>query len=378
MLTGLALAVATVYWATPVAIRVAQRLSFYDRPIGYKGHAAPTPYLGGAAVVLGFLAATLALTGDWERTVPLTLGVVTLWVVGTVDDRRHVTPLGRVAVEVALAAGLWYLDLGWNLGLGPAVDLFVTAAWVVAVVNAFNLFDNMDGAATTMASVVAAGVMILGIVEGDAWLSVVAAALCGACLGFLPHNLASPARIFLGDGGSMPVGFAVAALAMIGVSDANAAWQSLAMGLLFVGVPALDTTLVVISRRRRGISILTGGRDHLTHRARERLRTTRAVALALGGLQAVISALAADGDPRRLHGGARGGAAVSDWRWRCDRGAGHAPGARGTRHGDAVAAAGRSRRAASCATLCCGAAISPAASATRDLPRREPVLLGLL
>ncbi len=292
LLTGLALAVATVYWATPVAIRVAHRLSFYDRPVGYKGHAAPTPYLGGAAVILGFLAVTLALTGDWRRTVPLTVGVVVLWFVGTVDDRRNVTPLGRVAVELALATFLWHSDVGWNLGLGSAVDLFVTGFWVVAVVNAFNLFDNMDGAATTMAAVVAGGVTLLGIAQRDTWLAVVAATLCGACLGFLPHNLSSPARIFLGDGGSMPIGFAVAALAMIGVSDANAAWQSLAMGLLFVGVPALDTALVVISRTRRGLSILTGGRDHLTHRARQRLRTARAVALSLGGVQAVISALA--------------------------------------------------------------------------------------
>jgi UDP-GlcNAc:undecaprenyl-phosphate GlcNAc-1-phosphate transferase len=292
LLTGLALAVATVYWTTPVAIRVAQRLSFYDRPAGYKGHAAPTPYLGGAAVILGFVAVTLALTGDWRRTVPLTIGVVVLWFVGTVDDRRTVSPLSRVAVELALAGFLWYSDLGWNLGLGSAVDLLVTGFWVVAVVNAFNLFDNMDGAATTMAAVVAGGMTLLGIAQGDTWLAVVAATLCGACLGFLPHNLSSPARIFLGDGGSMPIGFAVAALAMIGLSSANAAWQSLAMGLLFVGVPALDTALVVISRSRRRISILTGGRDHLTHRARQRLRTARAVALSLGGVQAVISALA--------------------------------------------------------------------------------------
>jgi UDP-GlcNAc:undecaprenyl-phosphate GlcNAc-1-phosphate transferase len=275
-----------------VAIRVAHRLAFYDRPVGYKGHAAPTPYLGGAAVILGFLAVTLALTGDWRRTVPLTIGVVVLWFVGTVDDRRTVSPLGRVAVELGLAAFLWRAGLGWNLGLGSAVDLLVTGFWVVAVVNAFNLFDNMDGAATTMAAVVAGGVTLLGIAQGDTWLAVVSATLCGACLGFLPHNLSSPARIFLGDGGSMPIGFAVAALAMIGVSGANAAWQSLAMGLLFVGVPALDTALVVTSRTRRGISILTGGRDHLTHRARQRLRTARAVALSLGGVQAVISALA--------------------------------------------------------------------------------------
>ena len=164
--------------------------------------------------------------------------------------------------------------------------------WVVAVVNAFNLFDNMDGAASSMACVVAGALAVLGIANGDTWLSVVAAALCGACAGFLPHNLTSPARIFLGDGGSMPIGFAVAALAMIGVGDAAREWQSLAMGLLFVGVPALDTGLVVVSRRRRGLSILTGGRDHLTHRARQRLRTARAVAITLGGAQAVISALA--------------------------------------------------------------------------------------
>src|SRR3954471_6316746 len=100
LILAFALALSTALAMTPVAIAVAGRTGFYDRPVGYKGHAAPTPYLGGAAVVLGFVAATLALTGDWERTVPLTLGVITLWVVGTVDDRRNVTPLGRVTVEI--------------------------------------------------------------------------------------------------------------------------------------------------------------------------------------------------------------------------------------------------------------------------------------
>jgi len=188
---------------------------------------------------------------------------------------------------------LWSLGLGWELGAGPVVDLAASVVWIVAVVNAFNVFDNMDGAASSMAAVVAGGLALLGVVEGNTWLAVTAAALCGAAAGFLPHNLfASPARIFLGDGGSLPVGFAVAAVTMIGVSEAAPAWQSLAMGLLFVGIPALDTTLVLVSRRRRRISILTAGRDHLTHRALRRFQTARAVAVALGGAQAVISALA--------------------------------------------------------------------------------------
>lgn len=293
LLIGLVTALAVVQLTTPIAIKVAERLEFYDRPIGYKGHDRATPYLGGAAVVAGFVVALLLLGGSWARSMPLLAGVVILWAVGTVDDRRTVAPLVRVAVEVALGVWLWALGLGWDLGAGPVVDLAISAFWIVAVVNAFNLFDNMDGAAASMTAVVSGSLALLGVVEGNTWLAVTGAALCGAAIGFLPHNLlASPARIFLGDGGSMPLGFAVAAVAMIGVSDAAPAWQSLAMGLLFVGIPALDTTLVVVSRRRRGLSIMTGGRDHLTHRTHRRFQTARAVAVALGGAQAVISAIA--------------------------------------------------------------------------------------
>ncbi len=293
LLLGLSLAMAIVYAATPVAIRLAARFDFYDKPVGYKGHAAPTPYLGGAAVIAGFVVTVLALTSDARQTLPVVGGVVVLWAVGTLDDRRLVAVWQRLAVEVGLAGLLWAAGLGWSLGLGPVLDLLATAFWVVAVVNAFNLFDNMDGASSTMACVVAAAVAVLGLVESDVWLVATGAALCGACLGFLPRNLSRPsARIFLGDGGSMPIGFAIAALVMIGASSAAAEWQALVMGLLLVGVPALDTCLVVVSRRRRGVSILTGGRDHLTHRTRARMRTARAAVVALGAGQALLAALA--------------------------------------------------------------------------------------
>jgi UDP-GlcNAc:undecaprenyl-phosphate GlcNAc-1-phosphate transferase len=293
LLLSIALASAIVYWATPFAIRIAARLDFYDHPVGYKGHDRPTPYLGGAAVIAGFAVAAALLGGEPGRTLPLLGGVAVLWAVGTVDDRRTLRPSTRVAVEAALAALLWAVELGWDLQAGPVVDLAATVVWIVAVVNAFNLFDNMDGAASSMAAVVTGGLAVYGAVTGNVWLAVCATALSGACLGFLPHNLfASPARIFLGDGGSMPIGFAVAALTMAGASSTALPWQSLAAGLLFVGIPVLDTALVTVSRRRRGIPILTGGRDHLTHRTRARVQTARAVALALGGAQAIVSALA--------------------------------------------------------------------------------------
>jgi UDP-GlcNAc:undecaprenyl-phosphate GlcNAc-1-phosphate transferase len=292
LLIGLAVAATVVYAVTPYAIRLARRLQFYDAPVAYKAHQRPTPYLGGAAVMVGFVIAVLVAAGDLQKSAPLVGGVALLWVVGTIDDRRTVSPGLRVLVELGMAVLVWAVGLGWKLHVGGGVDLGLTCLWVLGIVNAFNLFDNMDGAASTMALVVASGAALLGIVRGDAWLAVAAASLGGAGVGFLPRNISKPARIFLGDGGSMPLGFAVAVLVMVAATTSAVAWQSLLVALLLVGIPALDTTLVIVSRQRRGAPLMSGGLDHLTHRTRRFLPSARAVALALGAVQAVVSVLA--------------------------------------------------------------------------------------
>ena len=289
---GFAIACALAYLATPYAIGLADRLQFYDKPAGYKGHLRPTPYLGGAAVMAGLIVALSLAAGTWQKTAPLLAGVVLLCALGTIDDRRPVSPALRVTAELALAVLIWATGLGWHLHAGASVDLALTCLWVVGVVNAFNLFDNMDGAASTMALVVSAGAALIGVVSGDVWLAVGAGSLCGACLGFLPRNISVPARIFLGDGGSMPMGFVVAVLVMVAAGTSPVAWRALLVALLLVGIPALDTSLVIVSRRRRGVSVLTGGRDHLTHRARKLLPSARAVALLLGAVQAALSVVA--------------------------------------------------------------------------------------
>lgn len=239
-----------------------------------------------------FAVAVAATAGSWGKTAPLLGGAAVLCAVGTLDDRRSLPPLPRVLVELALAVLIWAVNLGWHLHAGGAVDLVVTCVWILGVVNAFNLFDNMDGAASTMALVVASGAALIGVVRGDAWLAASAACMCGACVGFLPRNMAVPSRIFLGDGGSMPMGFVIAVLVTGAAGTSSVAWRSLLVALLLVGIPVLDTTLVIVSRRRRGVSVLRGGRDHLTHRALLFLGNSRAVALVLGAIQAALSVVA--------------------------------------------------------------------------------------
>ena len=279
--------------ATPLAIRVARRIGFHDCPSGYKRHAGPTPYLGGAAVLLGFLGGAIPFAGGLSRFLPVLACAVALWAVGTLDDRRTVPPLRRVGAEVLAAAALWASGLGWTLFDSGVPDLVLTVVWVVGVVNAFNLMDNMDGAAGTVAAVSAAGTAGLALVGGDPVLAGLALAMGGACAGFLRYNLAAPAaRIFLGDGGSMPIGLVVATAVMALPFQEELGWPTVLLGVLLVGLPVLDTTLVSLSRWRRGVPLWLGARDHLTHHLRESLPSARAIAGVLMLGQAALCGLA--------------------------------------------------------------------------------------
>jgi UDP-GlcNAc:undecaprenyl-phosphate/decaprenyl-phosphate GlcNAc-1-phosphate transferase len=292
---ALLVSLTAVWILTPLALRVAVRTGFYDHPTGYKAHPAPTAYLGGAAVMGGFLLAAVALSPDLSRFWPILVCSVGLMVIGTLDDRSAVRPRYRIAAELAAAAVLWHYDLGWTFLDGELEELILTSAWVVGFTNAFNLMDNMDGAASTVAAVCAAGIAAEDLVVGGGERgAVLALALAGACLGFLPYNLRArgPARIFLGDGGSMPIGFIVAALAMSIPVDEPLGWPVLLIAALLLGIPVLDTLLVVVSRTRRGVSVVTAGRDHLTHRLDMKLASPRRVACTLALTQAAVSLVA--------------------------------------------------------------------------------------
>jgi UDP-GlcNAc:undecaprenyl-phosphate GlcNAc-1-phosphate transferase len=263
-----------------------------DRPQGYKGHLAATPYLGGAAVLCSVLVTGL-LAASPDRVIIAVLGsAAALAVVGTIDDRIAVAPRWRVAIELAVAGLLFSVGVHWSpFGDGP-LDFLLSAVWVVGIVNAFNLMDNIDGATATVTGVSSAALGVIALSADQPGIAIVAFALTGSCVGFLPHNLAGPARIFLGDGGSMPLGFIVAALSMAVFDRGPLGVSAILGGVLVAGLPILDTTLVVVSRHRRGVPFVTGGRDHLTHRLLPRAGSARRVAALLAAGQGVLTGLA--------------------------------------------------------------------------------------
>jgi len=276
--------------SVPLAIRLALATGFLDHPAGYKKHGRATPYLGGLAVMAAALPVALVVGGGSDVLV-IVACAAGLCVVGIADDRVHLGPVTRVFAEFVAAFALWQADLGWLLFDEGVLNLALTTLWVVGLVNAFNLMDNLDGAAGTVGGVSAAGVGLLAATQGETAIAAVLFALAGACAGFLRFNLARPSRVFLGDGGSMPLGFLLAA----GVT-AIPATEGFGTAAVFavvplVGLAVLDTTLVVVSRVRRGVGVLTGGRDHLTHRLLRLLGTPQMVALTLAGAQAALCML---------------------------------------------------------------------------------------
>ena len=276
----------------PLARRIAIVTDFLDHPQSYKKHGRAVPYLGGAGVMAAFvIAGGVADAGDGVSGFTTVLAMaLCLCVMGTIDDRRTLPPGIRFLIQAGAGAVLWADHIRWEPFGIPALDFLVTIIWVAGLTNAFNLLDNIDGASGTTGAVSAASIGVVALSEGAGTLAALAFALSGACAVFLTFNLTERRKLFLGDGGSMPLGFLIAGLAMMvptGLGD-----LAVLAAVPLAGVAIFDTSLVVVSRRRRGVGILTGGRDHSTHRLLRPLGTPARVALALGLAQGALGALA--------------------------------------------------------------------------------------
>ncbi len=275
---------------TQIAIPLARRTDFVDHPAGYKAHGAATPYLGGAAVISACVITSLLFAGGLALLGWVLACTAVLAIVGTIDDRRNIGVGIRFLVQLAAGLILWAKGIAWEPTGIDLIDLPITLLWVTGIANAFNLLDNIDGSTGTTAAVSATGIGVLALIGGSVPLAALAFALSGACIGFLFFNLTRPARIFLGDGGSVPIGFLLAAMAMLIPTSLGSGAVLAAIPL--VGVAIFDTSLVVVSRRRRGAPVLSGHRDHVTHRLLGVTGSTRRVARWLAAVQVALCGLA--------------------------------------------------------------------------------------
>jgi UDP-GlcNAc:undecaprenyl-phosphate GlcNAc-1-phosphate transferase len=261
-------ALVCVTLAVPVVRRFAWRYGFVDRPSLRKVHAEATPRLGGVAIYLGFIVA-LAVLGNRFRlneAIGILIGATMVSVVGGIDDRNPVNPWPKLAVQV-LAAGVLVLS-GVQVGIfdSQALNVLVTIIWVLGITNALNFLDNMDGLSGGIAAIGASFFLLLAALNNQYLVGAMSAALLGACIGFLFYNF-NPASIFMGDSGSLFIGFMLAALGIKLRFPGNMDIVTWMVPVAVLALPIFDMSLVVVSRLRRGVNPLTTpGKDHISHR----------------------------------------------------------------------------------------------------------------
>jgi UDP-GlcNAc:undecaprenyl-phosphate GlcNAc-1-phosphate transferase len=273
----------------PFAAKLAFAVRAVDYPGGRKFHGGAVPRLGGVAIAvgLGFGAGTVALLRwtEWgmpvsdRELVALLIGSAMVFTVGLVDDIVGVSVAKKFLVEFA-AAGL-IVWAGWrftSLGL-PGVDLqlgtlggVLTLVWIVGVANAINLFDGLDGLASGVVAIIACSLLVYSLVQDNHFTVILMGALGGACLGFLPHNW-MPAKIYMGDAGSLLLGFLLAATTVHSSLKSSAA-VAILIPVLALGVPVMDTLIVMTVRfleRPKGhaverlLRMFRADRNHVHH-----------------------------------------------------------------------------------------------------------------
>src|SRR5438309_249074 len=240
---------------TLAAERVAVRAGIVARPAGDRWHRTTVPLLGGVAIVVATLLPALVVARTEANFVALMIIAAAMALVGLVDDVRHLSPQAKLLAQLLLGSVLLSLGFALRLTGFPLADVLLTLFWVVGITNAFNLLDNMDGLAGTIAIVVAAFRLLFFVWDGDVAGILVTVAFIGAVAGFLVRNF-PPAKIFMGDTGSLFLGFFLAGLSLVADQSpySRGVAAVLIIPVLLLSIPIFDTAFVTVTR------IMTGRR----------------------------------------------------------------------------------------------------------------------
>jgi UDP-GlcNAc:undecaprenyl-phosphate GlcNAc-1-phosphate transferase len=288
---------------TPVMRKIALKIGAVDRPnLDRKTQKEPVPYLGGVAIAIGITVASFGAllysdfsTETFSKALSVLLPAILISAMGLYDDLKGLEPWPRlVAQTIAGIAVAIYLIQNNTLGQAfsnQAINYAVTIIWVVGICNSINFFDNLDGGASGTVAVISIFLFAIAFNQGQSLVSALAVVTAGATLGFLIWNK-TPAKIYMGDAGALFLGIIIAVLTIRLDPEVGPQSRALAIPLLLMAVPILDTTTVVISRISRGISPFTGGRDHISHRLMRKGLGRKATAYVLWATAAAFGTVA--------------------------------------------------------------------------------------
>lgn len=265
---------------TPVVIRLAYKKGWIVKPRNDRWHQKPTALMGGIAIFIAYSIALLSLSAEHINWMLYQASCI-MFLTGLVDDIWEIKPVVKILIQIICSFILIYYGFNFGGGLLGWAGIPLTFIWVMGITNAINLLDNMDGLAAGISAIVALITGALSYLNGETSLAIPGFAIAGASIGFLCYNF-KPARIFMGDSGSLFLGFSMSYLSIAvqyKMGSSSAVWILL-IPISLMAIPIMDTTLVTIKRLLAGRRIDQGGRDHTSHRL---------VALGLSEKQAVLT-----------------------------------------------------------------------------------------
>lgn len=282
LLMGIAFAVALCFTliSVPLARKIAEKIGAIDVPKDTRRmHKVPTPRLGGLAVFLGFLVSVLCFCEITKETIGLLCGSVIIVILGIFDDSHDLSAKLKLIVQIIAALVTIYIgDIKINFFTNPNIfsndkilllsdwiSVPCTVLWIVAITNAVNLIDGLDGLAAGVSTIAAVSLVFIASMVDEPAIALIAIIIAGACLGFLPFNFRKKKKIFLGDTGATFLGYALAVLSVQGGFKSYAV-ISFAVPVLIFGLPIFDTAFAMLRRMLTGRSPMSPDRGHIHHR----------------------------------------------------------------------------------------------------------------
>lgn len=272
LIIAFAISLATTLLATPIMMKLAFKFNIVDKPNeDRKVHKKIMPYLGGVAIAIGFFAGFLYLHPFMPNNLAFLAGALILVVTGVIDDKKGMPAKYKFLLQIAAAVivtvfgvkintvllpHFGYVDLGWT-------SYPLTILWIVGLTNAMNLIDGLDGLASGVSSIALGALLVMGFLNLQTLSICLSVLLLGGTLGFLFFNI-HPAKIFMGDAGSMFIGYTIAVISVLGLFK-SITFFSVIIPIVVLAVPIFDTSFAIVRRAINGQKLMSPDKGHLHH-----------------------------------------------------------------------------------------------------------------